>query len=145
MDYSKIARGFATEAPEMADSLLADGQTAEQAIKTLTELQDQRFFLAVGFYKPHLPFIAPKKYWDMYTSEELVLPRNRYAPAGAPEFALTKYADLRVYEDYKHVRYQDDLPLDRQRELLHGYLVTVIAHQDDNRAITQFQAVQSSE
>jgi Arylsulfatase A and related enzymes len=125
MDYRNIPRGFATEAPEMADSLLADGQTAEQAIKTLSELQDQRFFLAVGFYKPHLPFIAPKKYWDMYPSEELVLPRNRYAPAGAPEFALTKYADLRVYEDYKHVRYQDDLPLDQQRELLHGYLACI--------------------
>ncbi|PPL04201.1 Arylsulfatase A [Parapedobacter indicus] len=125
MDYGNIPRGFATEAPEMADSLLADGQTAEQAVKALAELKDKRFFLAVGFYKPHLPFIAPKKYWDMYRTEDIILPENRYAPMGAPKFALTKYADLRVYEDYKHVRNEDDLPLDRQRELLHGYLACI--------------------
>ncbi|WP_257669915.1 sulfatase [Parapedobacter tibetensis] len=125
MDYSNIPRGFATEAPTIPDSALADGETAVQAIKVLNELKDERFFLAVGFYKPHLPFIAPKEYWDLYRAADIVLPNNRYAPKNAPEFALQKYADLRLYEDYKHIPYEAELTATQQRELLHGYLACI--------------------
>jgi len=125
MDYSNIPRGFAIEAPEIPDSALADGETAVQAVKALNELKNGRFFLAVGFYKPHLPFIAPKKYWDLYNADDLDLPDNRYPPRNAPTFALQKYADLRLYEDYKRVRPADDLPEEQQRQLLHGYLACI--------------------
>lgn len=125
MDYSNIPRGFAIEAPEIPDSALADGETAVQAVRALNELKDERFFLAVGFYKPHLPFIAPKKYWDLYEETDIILPGNRYAPKDAPDFALQKYADLRLYEDYKHLRSTDDLPEEQQRRLLHGYLACI--------------------
>lgn len=65
LGYDNIPRSLAYEAPEMADSLLNDGQTAQQAIRYLREMQDRPFFMAVGFYHPHLPFTAPKKYWDL--------------------------------------------------------------------------------
>lgn len=125
MDYSNIPRGFAVEAPQLADSMLADGETAQQAIRMLQKLKDQPFFLAVGFYKPHLPFIAPKKYWDLYDRAALQLPANRFPPENAPPYAVVKYADLRLYEDYKHIKGTDALSEAQQKELLHGYLACI--------------------
>ena len=54
------------EGPDLPDEALPDGRTAEQAIRALNKIRDKRFFLAVGFLKPHLPFVAPKKYYDLY-------------------------------------------------------------------------------
>ena len=47
------------------------GKTAKRAIEVLDEIQDTRFFLAVGFHKPHLPFYAPKKYYELYNDDKL--------------------------------------------------------------------------
>ena len=62
----------------MTDDAYADGVLAERAIDDLRRLKDkdQPFFLAVGFFKPHLPFIAPQKYWDLYDHEDIHLPDN---------------------------------------------------------------------
>ena len=59
----KLVFGPATESPDVADSTLYDGQVADSAVKTLRELKSKGkpFFLAVGFIKPHSPYIAPKK------------------------------------------------------------------------------------
>jgi iduronate 2-sulfatase len=122
MDYSNIPRGYSTEAPDVPDHQLADGETAEQAVKALGEVKGQPFFLAVGFYKPHLPFIAPKKYWDLYSPADIKLPVNRFPPQGAPSFALQKYADVRLYEDFPK---SGELSAAQQRELLHGYLACI--------------------
>ncbi|RLS67925.1 MAG: iduronate-2-sulfatase, partial [Planctomycetota bacterium] len=62
-------RGTATESADVADDAYGDGQIAAEAaarIKAAAENADQPFFLACGFLKPHLPFVAPKKYWDLY-------------------------------------------------------------------------------
>lgn len=126
MGYGTIPRGYALEAPDIPDGELADGETAEQAVKTLNALKDEPFFLAVGFYKPHLPFIAPKKYWDLYDRETLPLPDNQYAPEGAPKFAqASRYGQIQMYKDYKSLRGADDLTVPQQRELLHGYLACI--------------------
>lgn len=59
------------EAADVGDKGYADGWNAEEAINQLNTLKDTTFFLAVGFYKPHLPFNAPKKYWDLYDPEKI--------------------------------------------------------------------------
>ena len=62
---------------------------ADKTIKTLDRLtsSDQPFFLAVGFVKPHLPFNAPKKYWDMYDPDQFVLPPSEL-PVDAQEMRI---------------------------------------------------------
>jgi arylsulfatase A-like enzyme len=55
-------RGLPREAPEVADYKLVDGATASMAIEAMEAAKDKPFFLAVGFLRPHLPFVAPKKY-----------------------------------------------------------------------------------
>ena len=57
------------EFKDLKDNELPDGMSADEAIRQLEELKDKRFFLGLGFYKPHLPFVAPKKYWDMYEGQ----------------------------------------------------------------------------
>jgi iduronate 2-sulfatase len=91
-------RALATEAPDVSDETLYDGQVAERAIAALRrqkQRQDathaersQPFFLAVGFLKPHLPFIAPRKYWDLYDPEKLDVAANPGPPYDAPAPAL---------------------------------------------------------
>ena len=51
--------------PDVTDSELPDGIMADAAISALKANKDRRFFIGVGFFKPHLPFVAPKKYWDV--------------------------------------------------------------------------------
>src|SRR5687767_3542382 len=58
---NRRVKGPAWEAADVEDDKLSDGITAAGAIKALNEVKDKPFFLAVGFIKPHLPFVAPKK------------------------------------------------------------------------------------
>ena len=62
-------RGPVLESPEVADNAYPDGQIADKTIADLKRMTKSKkpFFLACGFLKPHLPFYAPKKYWDLYT------------------------------------------------------------------------------
>lgn len=55
-----------TECRDVPDEAYYDGRVAAEAAKVLKEVKDRPFFLAVGFWKPHAPFNAPKKYWDRY-------------------------------------------------------------------------------
>ncbi len=96
-------RALATEAPEVSDGTLYDGQVAELAIAALRRHKQRQhatsaegappFFLAVGFLKPHLPFIAPRKYWDLYDPEKLELAANPGPPHDAPAPALATILD----------------------------------------------------
>jgi iduronate 2-sulfatase len=81
-----LPRGAAWESPDVADEAYADGRIAAYAIKRLQHAKQnpaEPFFLAVGFARPHLPFSAPKKYWDLYDPAQLPLPANEKAPVGA--------------------------------------------------------------
>ena len=80
-------RVVAWEAAEVADSELPDGMIADEAIRFLRDPGDAPFFLVVGFLKPHLPFVAPKRYWDLYPEGELVRSPEPDFPGGAPELA----------------------------------------------------------
>jgi arylsulfatase A-like enzyme len=111
-------RGPAWEAPDVADNALPDGATADRAIEVLREVKDKPFFLAVGFLKPHLPFVAPKKYWDLYRPEQIKLADNPYKPMGSPPYALNDFGELR---NYHGIPKQGPVSEDQARSLIHGY------------------------
>lgn len=127
-----LVRGFATEAPDVPDNVLHDGYLTDRALTTLQELaKNQRggregaqpFFLAVGYLKPHMPFIAPKKYWDMYDRDKITLAENNFPPRDAPPIASQVF--------WNEARAQSDIPdngpilPEQSRELRHGYYACV--------------------
>lgn len=94
-------RGPPTESAPVADDAYGDGAVAHTAVERLQALAanpEQPFFLAVGFYKPHLPFVAPKKYWDLYPPESIKLPDNYQLPTNAPAESTHTWGELRAYE-----------------------------------------------
>jgi arylsulfatase A-like enzyme len=95
----RAERGPSWRAPEVADNELPDGRTADTAIAALNTLKDQPFFLAVGFLKPHLPFVAPKRYFDLYRDTTFIPAANPFPPKDAPPQALTNFGELRTYAD----------------------------------------------
>jgi iduronate 2-sulfatase len=118
---NRLPRGAAYEAAEVPDTAYPDGQLADEAIRRLeraAQTPEQPFFLAVGFVKPHLPFCAPKRYWDLYDRNNFPLPELRVPPEGAPDFAPTNWGELRQYAG---IPKQGDLPEELQRTLIHGY------------------------
>ncbi len=106
------------QAPDVPDNALQDGQVADRAVETLRRSKGERFFLAVGFQKPHLPFTAPKKYFDLYDPDEIPAAREPQRPVGAPEIAFTRWQELRGYSD---IPGEGPLPPGKARELRHGY------------------------
>ena len=106
------------QAPDVPDNTLQDGQVADRAVHALRQSRDRPFFLAVGFQKPHLPFTAPKRYFDLYDPESLPLPANPRRPVDAPEMAFTQWQELRGYTDIPN---EGPLPPGKARELVHGY------------------------
>ena len=124
-DWPKyFVRALPTEAPEVPDNVPYDGQLADKAVGTLRKLKGagKPFFLAVGFLKPHLPFVAPKKYWDLYKPEDIQPADNPFAPKGAPPIALTNWGELRYYTGMPKKGPVSD---EQARELIHGYYACV--------------------
>ncbi|MBP6796090.1 MAG: sulfatase [Saprospiraceae bacterium] len=119
----------ATENAPVEDNAYYDGVQTTEAINQLKELKasGKPFFLSVGYYKPHLPFNAPKKYWDMYDRNKLKLADNQYIPRGSPAYAVHGDQELRGYDDFRDLPRPDGSSLaeERQRELLHGYYACV--------------------
>jgi len=114
---SRFVRGPATECADVPDEAYFDGGVAKSAIGQLREVKDKPFFLCVGFIKPHLPFNAPKKYWDLYKREDFAVP-ERKTPEAMPPIALTDFGEIRVYTDIPKVGPVDDAGT---RQLIHGY------------------------
>jgi iduronate 2-sulfatase len=82
----KYLNVFMCESRDVPDEAYYDGRVAAEAVRVIDEVKHQRFFLAVGFWKPHAPFNAPKKYWDMYDRATLP-PLDARWPAGTPKIA----------------------------------------------------------
>ena len=117
----KLPRGAPTENADVPDNRYGDGMIADEAIKRLEAAKakpDEPFFLAVGFLKPHLPFIAPKKYWDLYNPASLKVPELQKAPEGAPEFAPSSWGELRQYKDMPN---KGPVTKEQAIHLIHGY------------------------
>lgn len=87
------------QALEVEDDELRDGKTAKRAVQVLKQIKQEQFFLAVGFYKPHLPFKAPRKYFELYDTQDFDLPASTMPPIDAPEWALTNWNSIRRYQD----------------------------------------------
>lgn len=119
----------ATEIADVDDDAYFDGAQTSAAIKKMEELaaMDQPFFMAVGYYRPHLPFNAPKKYWDLYSPDSIPLTTHQVLPANNPEYAINRGRELRGYEDFRDLPEPEDEPLDtvRQKLLRHGYYASV--------------------
>ena len=87
------------QALDVGDDELRDGETAKRAVQVLEEIKAEQFFLAVGFYKPHLPWKAPRKYFDLYNTQTFNLPASATPPKDVPARALTNWSNIRAYQD----------------------------------------------
>ena len=116
--------GNAYESIDVKDDAYDDGKTANKSIEDLKKLKKEGnpFFLAVGFVKPHLPFNAPKKYWDLYDAEKIELPKNSVFPKSAPRKANHKWGELRYYNQ---VPKQGQVSETMAKKLIHGYYASV--------------------
>ncbi|MHC4253510.1 MAG: sulfatase, partial [Planctomycetota bacterium] len=118
------ARGPAFEAADVADEKYPDGMVAARAIAELRKLagSGKPFFLATGFMKPHLPFNAPKRYWDMYERDKIDLADNPFKPKDAPSAAIHNWGELRSYAG---IPKKGPVSKGLERSLVHGYYACV--------------------
>jgi len=130
-ENQKIAREATTtgigptyECADVDDGAYPDGAIADKAIADLRRLKamDKLFFLATGFLKPHLPFNAPKRYWDLYDRDQIKLADNAYRPKDAPDAAIHNWGEMRAYHGIPKT---GPLPDDLARTLIHGYYACV--------------------
>ncbi len=103
-----------------------DFQTAEKVIQALEENKNQPFFIAGGFYKPHLPFVAPRNYWDLYSDDEIETLDPASLPKGAADF-MYNWTEIASYgnPDGKLFSGDDDVGETETRKMIRGYYACV--------------------
>jgi iduronate 2-sulfatase len=107
------------ESYDVSDEAYYDGRVAAEAVRIIPELKNGPFFLAVGFWKPHAPFNAPKKYWDIYDRAQIPA-LNPTRPANAPEIAFHQSTEILGPPD------QQKQPTPEQiAEMRHGYFAGI--------------------
>ncbi|HQX53923.1 MAG TPA: sulfatase-like hydrolase/transferase [Planctomycetaceae bacterium] len=114
-------RGTATESADVDDDAYGDGQIANEAVRRIdaaAKADAKPFFIAVGFLKPHLPFVAPKTYWDLYDPATLPMPQVTEPPKDAPSYAPQFGGELRQYSD---MPLSGPISSADTRHLIHGY------------------------
>ena len=114
---------------------LQDQQITQYIVKKLKKLSsrasrgEKPFFLALGLHKPHLPYVVPSQYMDLYPLDDVDLPSNPFAPRDMPEFAWSNFDELRAYVDiktkYGYGNINSTLPDDVVRNLRRGYYAAV--------------------
>jgi len=117
-----IKKGPAVQCEDVPDEAYVDGRTANAAVNKLRELKETPFFLAVGFWKPHLPYNAPKKYWDLYDRDDLPPVKCPAPVEGVPEIAYVNSNEARSYTD---VPREGPISPKQKQELRHGYLAAI--------------------
>ena len=118
----RLIKGPAFEAADLPDEAYEDGAMTKLAIDRIKSSKGKPFFITVGYHKPHLPFVAPKKYWDMHDRKSLSLPENYVLPKGAPQLALSSWGELRAYAD---IPKQGPVTDEQALELIHGYCACI--------------------
>ena len=122
--------GPAWEAADVHDTMYYDGAQNELTKKALTRLAklDQPFFMGLDYFRPHLPFTVPKKYWDMYDPEQMPLATNLDIPDGAPLHTMNSMYELRHYDGFNHIGHPTSdftMSEDTARILRQGYYASV--------------------
>ncbi len=117
------------EYEDLPDSVYSDGKVTQIAIKKIRENKGGPFFIGVGYRKPHLPFAAPKKYWDLYDLKKIRIPLDISAPEGCATYVY-HWSEMFAYTPTAFDRKDDDLikvPIDNNtlQELTHGYYACV--------------------
>ena len=126
----KFLRGPTTEAAEVknAAEMYHDGFRSRVAVRQVKKLaaSGKPFFLAVGFGKPHLPFSAPKAFWDLYDRDSFSMPTNLGVPPGYPDYARNaRPGEMRVYSDVPPGHNPEEFSEKMNKRLIHGYLAAV--------------------
>ena len=112
---------------DASETDLVDGMVADIAVTRLAALKDQGrpFFLGVGFTSPHLPFVAPRSYWDMYDPDDIRVP-GKHEPEGMYRQAFIKWSgELNAYHGIPEHKADGHLPDALARNLIHGYYASV--------------------
>ncbi len=119
---ANLPRPNSCEVSDTPDEVHPDGLIAIRTIEELRKLKndDNPFFLAAGFYRPHLPFTPPKKYWDLYRREDINLPLNPQPVKNG--ITRNGWDELRRYGDIPN---KGPVSKEKARELIHGYYASV--------------------
>lgn len=118
----KSGNGRVYEAPEVAESVYPDYKIAQKTISDLRGFKEsgEPFFMACGFFRPHMPFYAPKKYWDLYDRDSIKIAENRYLPENAPS-ALRGSGEFKSYSFGEYTPKTDEF----HKMMRHGYYACV--------------------
>ena len=122
-----------SECLDLPDDAYEDGVSALIAKKSIIELSKEKkpFFFAVGFRKPHLPFVSPKKYWDLYNREDMPIAAFQEHAADGPFISyessgeLRNYTDIPAYTTYPKEELRAGLKIEKQKELIHAYYAAI--------------------
>jgi len=121
--------GPAWEMEDVHDTMYYDGAQTKMAKKVLSGLAEdhQPFYFALGYFRPHLPFAVPKKYWDLYDRNELPLASNPYLPKNSPIMSMNSMYELRGYDGFAHIKHPSEFKMneDTARILKQGYYASV--------------------
>ncbi len=121
-------RGIPYETADLPDAQYNDGKMAADAVKTLKALKaaGKPFFLGIGFWRPHMPLVCPKKYWDIYPASEVILPTNLKQPADVGPLARISGPSQVNWDNYR-LPEKEDGSLDEvnMREMIRGYLACI--------------------
>ncbi len=124
-NIGSLPRGSAWEKADVDDETYADGRIAGHGIRLLREAAERPgkpFFLALGFVKPHLPFTAPAKYWDLYDPADFSLAGYTRPPKDAPPFAGKSGGEIVNYSPLNTDNLREE---STQRQLIHGYYASL--------------------
>lgn len=122
--------GPAWEAADVHDTMYYDGAQNKLAKATITRLSksNQPFYLGLGYFRPHLPFTVPKKYWRMYDPKKIPLSTNPKIPYDAPIQSMNSMYELRHYDGFNHIKHPTEsyrMSEDTIRTLRHGYYASI--------------------
>jgi len=114
------SRGIAAENEDVEDEAYVDGRITQDAVSTIQRLaqQEEPFFLAVGFLKPHSPYNAPRKYWDLYRREDMKPLGPVTRTENVPDYNWFDFSEIRLLSDIPN---EGPIPDELARRLRHGY------------------------